>query len=160
MFGRQLLLSWYTNFPIISVRTRMCWTLIIQLAGLQVRAAQSDLELIINIFQNYVPGRCNQTLHYGAGLYHPYTNGFIKFWRWYYTIISFFTGKHRRLVNVSDLATELGKQWCSTLLGFYVFTGEDCTSTFKGKGKIAPLKKLIKSPMFHNAFRYSYFDLL
>ena len=61
-------------------------------------------------------------------------------------------------MNVSDLATELGKQWCSTLLGFYVFTGEDYTSAFKGK--IAPLKKLTKCPKFHNAFRYSYFDLL
>lgn len=63
------------------------------------------------------------------------------------------TGKHRKLINVSELADELGKDWCSTLLGFYVFSGEDCTSAFKGKGKVTPLKILQKNPKFHNAFR-------
>ena len=33
------------------------------------------------------------------------------------------------------------------------FTGEDCTSTFKGKGKISPLKKLQKYPRFQAAFK-------
>ena len=50
--------------------------------------------------------------------------------------------------------------WCTTLLAFHVFTGEDCTSAFKGKGKVAPLKKLTKSPKFHDAFRYSQFEVL
>ena len=51
-------------------------------------------------------------------------------------------GKHRRLINISELADELGKDWCSTLLGLYVFSGEDCTSDFnKDKGKVTPLKK-------------------
>ena len=63
------------------------------------------------------------------------------------------TGKHRQLINISELASELGKDWCSTLLGFYVFSGEDCTSAFKGKGKVAPLKKLERNPKFHKAFR-------
>ena len=27
-------------------------------------------------------------------------------------------GKYRRLINISELADELGKDWCSTLLGF------------------------------------------
>ena len=63
------------------------------------------------------------------------------------------TGKHRRLINISELADELGKDWCATLLGFYVFSGEDCTSAFKGKGKVTPLKKLQKNPKFHEAFR-------
>ena len=63
------------------------------------------------------------------------------------------TGKHRQLINISELATGLGKDWCSTLLGFYVFSGEDCTSAFKGKGKVTPLKKLQKNPKFHKAFR-------
>ena len=31
------------------------------------------------------------------------------------------------------------------LLGLYVFTGEDVTSAFKGKGKGGPLKKLQKT---------------
>ena len=31
--------------------------------------------------------------------------------------------------------------------------GEDCTSSFKGKGKVAPLKKLEKNPRFHKCFK-------
>ena len=61
-------------------------------------------------------------------------------------------GKHRKIVDVSDLASSFGKEYCSTLLGFYVFTGEDCTSAFKGKGKVGPLKKLQKQPKFQKAF--------
>ena len=62
-------------------------------------------------------------------------------------------GKHRKLINLSDLAASLGESYCETLLGFYVFTGEDCTSSFKGKGKVAPLKKLEKNPRFHKCFQ-------
>ena len=54
---------------------------------------------------------------------------------------------------MSDLAASLGESYCKTLLGFYVFTGEDCTSSFKGKGKVAPLKKLEKNPRFHKCFQ-------
>ena len=35
------------------------------------------------------------------------------------------SGKQRKLINVSELAESLGD--CATLLGFYVFTGDDCT---------------------------------
>lgn len=63
------------------------------------------------------------------------------------------SGKHRQLVNLSELAESLGEDYCATLLGFYVFTGEDCTSAFKGKGKIGPLKKLEKKPRFHVIFK-------
>ena len=59
--------------------------------------------------------------------------------------------KHRQLINLSDLAVSLGEDYCATLLGVYVFRGEDCTSAFEGKGKVGPLKKLEKSPRFHNA---------
>uniref|UniRef100_UPI00358EE7FF uncharacterized protein n=1 Tax=Myxine glutinosa TaxID=7769 RepID=UPI00358EE7FF len=62
------------------------------------------------------------------------------------------SGKHRQLVNVSELAESLGEDYCATLLGYYVFSGEDCTSAFKGKGKVGPLKKLEKNPRFHKAF--------
>ena len=62
------------------------------------------------------------------------------------------SGKHRQLINLSDLAVSLGENYCATLLGIYVFSGEDCTSAFKEKGKMGPLKKLDKNPRFHNAF--------
>ena len=62
-------------------------------------------------------------------------------------------GKKRKFVDVTDLGSELGKEFCTVLLCFYVFTGEDCSSAFKGKGKVAPLKKLMKAPKFYKAFR-------
>ena len=61
------------------------------------------------------------------------------------------TGIHRRLINVSELAESLGPEYCSTLLGD-VFSGEDCTSAFKGKGKVNPLKKLQKNPKYQRAY--------
>lgn len=63
------------------------------------------------------------------------------------------TGKGRQLVNVTQLANDLGSDYCDTLLGYYVFSGEDCTSSFKGKGKVGPLKKLQKNPKYQAAFR-------
>ena len=36
----------------------------------------------------------------------------------------------------------------------YVFTGEDCTSAIKGKGKVGPLKKLQKNPRFLKTFQH------
>ena len=62
------------------------------------------------------------------------------------------SGKHRQLVKISEMAESLGEDYCATLLGYYVFSGEDCTSSFKGKGKVGPLKKLEKNPRFHKAF--------
>ena len=63
------------------------------------------------------------------------------------------TGKHRQLINISELAESKGAEYCTTLLGLYVFTGEDVTSSFKGKGKVGPLKKLLSNPKYHEAFR-------
>ena len=61
-------------------------------------------------------------------------------------------GKKSQLINVSEKAKEHGKEWCKILLGVYTFTGEDCVSGFKGKGKVTSLKKLMKYPKFHSAF--------
>ena len=63
------------------------------------------------------------------------------------------SGKHRRLLNVSELAKSLGEEYCATLLRFYVLSGEDCTSAFNGKRKVGPLRKLEKNQRFHSAFR-------
>lgn len=56
-------------------------------------------------------------------------------------------------MNVSELAESKGTDYCTTILGLYVFTGEDVTSAFKGKGKVGPLKKLESNPKYHTAFR-------
>ena len=52
------------------------------------------------------------------------------------------TGDNRRTINISEVARELGQDFCSALLGLYVFTGEDTNCAFKGKGKVLPLRKL------------------
>ena len=63
------------------------------------------------------------------------------------------TGSHRRLINVTELANDLGDAFCNTLLGFYVFTGEDANSAFRGKGKVIPLRKLLKTPKHQDTFK-------
>jgi hypothetical protein len=62
-------------------------------------------------------------------------------------------GKHRQIMNVSELAESKGTDYCTTILGLYVFTGEDVAIAFKGKGKVGPLKKLHSLPKCHSAFR-------
>ena len=62
-------------------------------------------------------------------------------------------GKHRRLINVSELAERKGTEYCTAILGLYVFTGEVTTSAFKGKGKVGPLKKLHNHQTFNTTFR-------
>ena len=63
------------------------------------------------------------------------------------------TGKRRKIVNVSEMAESLGLDQCRMILGLYVFTGEDATSSFKGKCKVRPLKKLQHYTKYQGAFR-------
>ena len=37
-------------------------------------------------------------------------------------------------------------------MGLYCFTGEDCNSAGKGKGKVGPPKKFEKNPTFQKVF--------
>ena len=57
-------------------------------------------------------------------------------------------GKHRLLINLSELAVSFGEHFSATLLGMYVLSGEDCTCAYKGKGRCA-LIKLEKNPRCH-----------
>jgi len=63
------------------------------------------------------------------------------------------SGKHRQLINICELAESLNGDYCGTLLKFYVFSSENCTSVFKGKGKVETLRKLEKNFKYHSAFR-------
>ena len=67
------------------------------------------------------------------------------------------TGKHQKIINITELAETFGRDYCTTILCLYIFSGEDVTSTFKGKGKVGPLKKLQSYPKYHGTFscRYS-----
>ena len=51
-------------------------------------------------------------------------------------------GNKRRLINVSHLANLYGQQKCSALMALHAYTGCDMTSSFKGIGKLKPLKIL------------------
>ena len=61
-------------------------------------------------------------------------------------------GKKRLLINVSEKAKKFGKKWCKILLRVYVLTGEGFVSDCNDKGKVTPLKKLMKYPKFRSAF--------
>ena len=57
-------------------------------------------------------------------------------------------GNQRRLINITDLAEDLTPRYCEAVLGLYCFTGEDANCAFKGKGKVRPLKKLVKKQKY------------
>ena len=64
--------------------------------------------------------------------------------------------KKRPVLNVTKIAETYGAEYCTSLLGLYIFTCEDVTSAssaFKGKGKVRPLKKLQSFPKFQPYFR-------
>ena len=50
-------------------------------------------------------------------------------------------GKYRQKSNINFQAQKFGERYCSMLAGICVFTGEDVTRAFKGKGKLGPQKK-------------------
>ena len=60
--------------------------------------------------------------------------------------------KNGRQFTVSDVAGSLGNENCATLLGFYVFSGEDCTmQCIQGKGRRVHLDSYRRTPgsIFH-----------
>ena len=64
------------------------------------------------------------------------------------------SGKHRQIVNVSQMAESMGADKCKIVLGLHAYTGKNVISSFKRKGKIGPLKKLQRHPIHHEAVRY------
>ena len=57
------------------------------------------------------------------------------------------------MINMTELGSEFGPDFCTVLLGIYVFTGEDTASAFNGKGKIVPVKKLQTLQTYQACFR-------
>ena len=56
-------------------------------------------------------------------------------------------------MSVRESVSDLDQKLCSVILAWYVFSREDATSAFKGKGKIVPLKNiLLHSEKFQDAF--------
>ena len=61
--------------------------------------------------------------------------------------------RKRQVLNVTQIAQTYGAEYCTALLGLYVFTGEKVTSAFEGKGKVRALQKLQSFPKFQPYFR-------
>ena len=59
-------------------------------------------------------------------------------------------GNKKRLINMTQLAEEYGKEYCTALLGLHAFTRCDSTSASKGIGKVKPINVLQKNPQFRN----------
>ena len=57
-------------------------------------------------------------------------------------------GNKKRLINISRLSNHYSRNVCNALLGLHALTGRDTVSAFKGKGKVRPMKQLLKSPDF------------
>ena len=58
------------------------------------------------------------------------------------------SGNNKRIINISQKAKELGQAECSALMSLHALTGCDTTSSFKGIGKVKPLKVFKKFPKF------------
>ncbi|KAL2092842.1 hypothetical protein ACEWY4_012640 [Coilia grayii] len=56
--------------------------------------------------------------------------------------------RRSRLINVTSIAADIGQEKCTVLLGLHGFTGSDTSSAFRGKGKLVPVKKMLKAPKF------------
>ena len=57
-----------------------------------------------------------------------------------------------RLVDITKVASALGRNICKALLGLHSYTGCDTVSAFSGRGKVTGLKLLINNPRFQTAF--------
>ena len=67
--------------------------------------------------------------------------------------LDMWTKNNRKMINVSEVASDLGEEYCDALLGMHAFTGDDANCAFKGKGKLNPLKQLTKKPKYQKTFR-------
>ena len=63
------------------------------------------------------------------------------------------SGKNtRRYIDVSGLASVLGKSICDALPALHAFTGSDFTASFLRKGKVKPFELMTKSQVFQETF--------
>ena len=58
------------------------------------------------------------------------------------------SGKHRKLINMTEMGEAYIPEHHAALLALHVFCGCDTTSAFKGRGRVLPIKTLEKLPKF------------
>ena len=63
------------------------------------------------------------------------------------------SGKNCRIVNIKELSESLGKDYCSTLMGYFVFSGTSTVQVLSRERARWPLKKLQKNPKFQESLR-------
>ena len=56
--------------------------------------------------------------------------------------------KQKRLINITELGSHFSETLCNALLGLHSFSGCDTVSAFKGKGKVKPMKLVLKNPEY------------
>ena len=56
------------------------------------------------------------------------------------------------MINISQFADNYSQEHIATLLALHAFTGADCTSAFKVKGKLRPMKLLSQNAKFIHIF--------
>ena len=66
--------------------------------------------------------------------------------------INFITSSRRRIIDITDVALEIGEECCRALPALHAFTGNDYTSAFFGIGKTKAFKVLRESPEFKRTF--------
>ena len=62
------------------------------------------------------------------------------------------TGRRRRVINLTEMRNQLGKELCYSLVGLHTFTGCDSTSAFYGKGKKKAFDIVESEPDFQRVF--------
>ena len=62
-------------------------------------------------------------------------------------------GKDKRLLQIANISSELGKNLCAALPAFHCFTGNDYTSAFYGIGKTRAFKAIQRNEDFINLFK-------
>ena len=58
------------------------------------------------------------------------------------------SGKHRKLINMTEVCKAYTPEYRATLLALHAFCGCDTTSAFKGRGHVLPIKTIEKLPRF------------
>ena len=56
-------------------------------------------------------------------------------------------GNNNRLIDITNLAEKYTPMYCSAYMAMHAYTNCDTTSSFKGIGKIKPLKRLSQNPI-------------
>ena len=57
-------------------------------------------------------------------------------------------GNHRKLINMTELASTYPQEYRTALLGLHAYCGCDTISAFKGKGHVGPITSMEKQPRY------------